>query len=134
DEDLELPKGGKKQPDSSSDFELTPAAGDSDDSVELSSGEMAAMKGSDSSEEEVDLGELSGAAETSGINLDAPADSGISLEGSGESADEMEFELSLDSGSTPKPGPKSGKKKAKAPEKEDSSSEIEQTPDADSRA
>jgi excisionase family DNA binding protein len=133
DQPPQLPKGGKKKPDSSSDFELTPAA--ESDAVELSSGEMAAMAAADadSSEEEVDLGEVSGGAGTSGINLDAPADSGISLEGTGESHDEMEFELSLDSGSTPKPGPKSGKqKKAKAPAQEDSSSEFELTLDSDS--
>jgi hypothetical protein len=135
DDSVELPKGGKKKPDSSSDFELTPAAADSDDSVELSSGEIAAMAGSDSSDEEVALGEVSGASETSGINLDAPADSGISLEGGEGSGDDMEFELSLDSGSTPKPAPKSGKKKkAKAAQEEDSSSEFELSLDADSSA
>jgi excisionase family DNA binding protein len=133
-DDLELPKGGKKKPESSSDFELTPAA-DSDDSVELSSGEIAAIQDADSSEEEVNLGELAGGgAETSGINLDAPADSGISLEGSEGSADDMEFELSLDSGATPKPGPKSPRKQKKpqAASAEDSSSEFELTLDADS--
>ncbi len=48
------------------------------------------------------LGELTGAgAGQSGINLQEPADSGISLEQGG--SDEIEFELSLDSGATPKP-------------------------------
>ena len=50
------------------------------------------------------LGELTGAgAAKSGINLQDPADSGISLEQGG--SDEIEFELSLDAGATPKPGP-----------------------------
>jgi len=140
--DVDLPTGGKKKPDSSSDFDLTPAAEDSDESIELSGTDIPALK-DDSSEEEVALGELSasGGTGTSGINLDAPVDSGISLEGTGGSGDEMEFELSLDSGSTPKPGPKSGPKagkskaakpKAKAPEPEDSDSEFELTLDADS--
>jgi excisionase family DNA binding protein len=138
-DDLDAPAGAKK-PDSSGDFELTPGK-KSDSSLELSSGELAAMKQEvkdDSSEEEVALGELSGkGAGTSGINLDAPMDSGISLEGGEGSGDEMEFELSLDAGSTPKPGPKSGKGKAKAPKaqkEEDSSSEFELTLDADSSA
>lgn len=79
--------------DSSSDFELTPLGG-SDDELELGSDETLALAG-----EEVDLGELSGASGASGINLQDPVDSGISLEADG--SDEMEFELSLDDGSTP---------------------------------
>jgi hypothetical protein len=133
-DEVKMPEGGQKKPDSSSDFELTPAAGDSDDSVELSSGELAAMR-EDSSSEEVDLGTAAGGTGTSGINLEAPADSGISLEDSSESGDQ--FELALDSGKSPKPGPKSPKpgsgKKPKAPPKEeDSDSEFELTLDADS--
>jgi hypothetical protein len=47
----------------------------------------------------------------------------------------MEFELALDSGSTPKPGPKGGKSKvSKAPAEEDSDSEFELSLDADSSA
>jgi hypothetical protein len=49
----------------------------------------------------VNLGELTGAGGGSGINLKDPADSGISLEQGG--SDEIEFELSLDSGKTPAP-------------------------------
>ncbi len=138
------PPAKKKTPDSSSDFELTPAAELSDDEIRLESSDeiaspAAAPRGtSDSSDEEVALGEIGGGgSENSGINLDAPMDSGISLEGGGDaSADEMEFELSLDSGSTPKPAPKSGKsKKPKAPPpEEDSDSEFELTLDADSSA
>jgi hypothetical protein len=146
-DDIDAPAGAKaKKPDSSSDFELTPAAAESGDDIELSSGEMAAAgtapkRADDSSEEEVALGEISGGgAGSSGINLDAPMDSGISLEGDKPSDDEMEFELSLDAGSTPKPapkgGPKSGKSKVakppKPPAQEDSDSEFELTLDADS--
>ncbi len=146
-DDIDVPAAAKK-PDSSSDFELTPAAQRSDDEIPLSSDEIAAAAappgaGHDSSDEEVALGEISGAgAGTSGINLDAPMDSGISLEGGEGSGDEMEFELSLDSGSTPKPapksGPKSGKSKvskvSKVAKEEDSDSEFELTLDADSSA
>ncbi len=104
----------KDETDSSSDFELTPV-GDADPSpLELGSSEVEALQTDDS--DEVSLGgELTGAgAAKSGINLQDPADSGISLEQGG--SDEIEFELSLDSGATPKPGPVS---------KEDSSSEFD---------
>ena len=48
--------------------------------------------------------EISGSTKVSGINLSAPADSGINLEEVKEpSSDSVEFELSLDSESTPKP-------------------------------
>jgi excisionase family DNA binding protein len=53
-------------------------------------------------DEDVNLGELTGAGGGSGINLKDPADSGISLEQGG--SDEIEFELSLDSAAkTPQP-------------------------------
>jgi hypothetical protein len=141
-DEVKMPQGGQKKPDSSSDFELTPAAEDSDDSVEISSGELAAIRDEDSSSEEVDLGTAAAGTGTSGINLDAPADSGISLEDSSESGDQ--FELALDSGKSPKPGAKSPKPGAKSPKpgsgkkpkppvkEEDSDSEFELTLDADS--
>jgi excisionase family DNA binding protein len=138
-DDIDVPAKPKKKVESSSDFELTPAAQDSGDAIELSDSELEAPRKSasgDSSDEEVALGEISGTgAGTSGINLDAPMDSGISLEGGEASGDEMEFELSLDAGSTPKPGPKSGKSKvSKVQKEEDSDSEFELTLDADSSA
>ncbi len=111
------PEEKKGETDSSSDFELTPV-GDADSSpLELGSSEVEALPTDDS--DEVSLGgELTGAgAAKSGINLQDPADSGISLEQGG--SDEIEFELSLDSGATPKPGPVS--------EQGDSSSEFELT-------
>jgi hypothetical protein len=96
------PTSGKKT-DSSSDFELTPASAKDQSPLELGS------------DEEVSLGELTGKAGDSGINLQDPADSGISLEqGSGEEA--LEFDLAPDASSTPKPGPI---------QKEDSDSEFE---------
>jgi hypothetical protein len=77
------------------------------------SDEMPVMMGDD----EVELGALTGHGGGSGINLQDPADSGISLEQGG--SDEIEFELSLDAGATPKPT-------SDAPESEtDSSSEFE---------
>ncbi len=77
-------------------------------------------------DEDVNLGELTGASGGSGINLQDPADSGISLEQGG--SNEMEFELSLDSGKTPAPQP------AAKGEKEESSSsnEFELSLDSDS--
>jgi excisionase family DNA binding protein len=94
--------------DSSSDFELKPM---DDSSPVFDSDELSVVHGDD----EVGLGELSGAKGASGINLQDPADSGISLEQKGSG--EVEFELSLDAGDTPKPT--TSKKAA------DSSSEFE---------
>ncbi len=85
---------------SSSDFDLTPA-GDSSAPLEPASDEFQLEVN-----DEVGLGDMPPAkAASSGINLKEPADSGISLEQGGEGSDEIEFELSLDEGSTPKPAP-----------------------------
>lgn len=103
-DDLELEKPAKtpapsKKPaedDDSSSEEFTLAPLPTDDSstesapLEAGSDEVPLMMGDD----EVSLGELTGAAGGSGINLQLPADSGISLEQGG--SDEIEFELSLD--------------------------------------
>ena len=114
----------RKEPDTSSEFELTPA--DARPSAGKSSviktptpaGNKPAGRSSVTSkpprppqppqdmpvlmgDEDVNLGELTGAGGGSGINLKDPADSGISLEQGG--SDEIEFELSLDSGKTPAP-------------------------------
>jgi excisionase family DNA binding protein len=102
----------EEETDSSSDFELKPM-GDSSPLLD-SSEEVPSLRGDlspllDSSEEvpvlraedEVGLGELTGAKGGSGINLRDPVDSGISLEQQG--SDEIEFEMNLDAGSTPKP-------------------------------
>jgi len=103
--DLNLvPTGG--DPDSSSDFDLQ---------IESAPLNLANDEGSVlGDDEEVSLGEISGGVDRSGINLKSPRDSGISLEQGG--SDELEFELSLDSGATPKPAAK---------EDLDSSSEFE---------
>lgn len=109
---------------SESDFDLAPGERDLgsgeipfDDSMsrkDLGSGEIPLLTG----DEEVSLGsEISGPnAGNSGINLQGPMDSGISLEQGG--SDELEFELSLDAGSTPAP-------RSRQPIEEDSSSEFE---------
>jgi hypothetical protein len=92
----------KKKPDSSSDFELKPLQEDTSP-IELGSDEMKVLKAG----EEVPLGEpsVTGPSSDSGINLQDPADSGISLEQKPEGSDEIEFELSLDAESTPRPAP-----------------------------
>jgi excisionase family DNA binding protein len=97
--------------DSSSDFELT-VKGEGSSPIELGSDEVKALTADDS--DQVGLGELGAGKGKSGINIKDPADSGISLEQGG--SDEIEFELSLDAGSTPKPG---------AADKEESSGEFE---------
>jgi excisionase family DNA binding protein len=109
-------KKKKSDLDSSSDFELIP---------------FDASKSPAADDDAVSLGDLPGpTAGNSGINLQDPADSGISLESDG--SDEIEFELTLDSGATPKPSapkpstPKPAKKKL---EDDDSSSEFELTLD-----
>jgi excisionase family DNA binding protein len=89
--------------DSSSDFELKPMA-DSSSPLEVGSDELAAMQ----SDDEVGLGELTAGKGASGINLQDPADSGISLEQRG-SSDEMQLDMSLDSdkeAATPTPAEK----------------------------
>jgi excisionase family DNA binding protein len=110
----DTPVRGQSAGDSSSDFDL---GIDSGSSIEIDSGDLK------SKAEEVQLGEAppraAGAASDSGINLQRPADSGISLEQGGDSSEEIEFELSLDAESTPKP--------AKASPNVDSSSEFELT-------
>lgn len=104
-----------KKPDSGSEFELT-LDPDSDSEFELTL--------SDDSDE-VPLGgarEATGKAGKSGVRLNKPADSGISLEKKGEE-EESDFELNLDSATAHKVqgGPKSSKKKTKV----DSESEFE---------
>jgi excisionase family DNA binding protein len=109
----------KPATDSSSDFDLSLDVQENLSPLEPSSGELRAM----AQEEEVSLGEAPPKSKTSssnsGINLQEPADSGISLEQGSDSSEEIEFELSLEGESTPKP--------AKAEPNVDSSSEFELT-------
>jgi excisionase family DNA binding protein len=132
-----------KKPDTSSEFELTPAGKSSvvkpgSPTGSKPGGPTGSKPGSPTGskppsakppvsqdvppvlmgDEDVNLGELTGAGGGSGINLRDPADSGISLEQGG--SDEMEFELSLDSGKTPQPSPV-----APAPKDGTSSNEFE---------
>src|SRR5262249_5051428 len=90
-------------PESSSDFDLTPA-GDDSSPLELGSDEFQLEVGEES---DASLGGQppAGKQAVSGINLKDPADSGISLEPESGSSDEIEFELSLDAENTPKPAP-----------------------------
>jgi excisionase family DNA binding protein len=112
--DLERPTGKvpkkKSGVDSSSDFELIPF------DASKSPADLLA------DDEDVNLGNevAGGHGGNSGINLDDPADGGISLESGG--SDEMEFDLSLDESSS---------SKSSKPEDE-SSSEFELSIDDDS--
>jgi excisionase family DNA binding protein len=147
---------GKSLDDSSSDFELTPMKDDSSpldpgsSEFDLSPVERSSpleepsspvepssplQPGSDEDfhlelpEEDIGLGAAprpSLKGPSSGVRLDRPADSGISLEQGGEGSDEIEFELTLDAESTPRPqSPASGSAA------DDSDSEFELTLDAD---
>jgi excisionase family DNA binding protein len=98
------PSGGETD---SSDFEL--ALEDSSEEFTLASDELPVL-----GEPPPDAGPRTTKG-TSGINLDDPVDSGISLEQAG--SDEIEFELSLDPGTS-----SSGKGKAKDKEEDSSSS------------
>jgi len=112
-------KPAKDDTDSSSDFELIPFDA-SKTPGDLGSGEIPLLSG----DEEIGLGDMpTPNAGNSGINL-APRDSGISLESGG--SDELEFELTLDSGATPKPtSSKAAKKQKSKVVEDDSSSEFE---------
>ncbi len=106
--DFELSPDAAEDKDSSGDFELAPEAAEDKDSSDFDltpAGDSEIDIGSDEkpalAEDEVDLGELGAASGASGINLQDPVDSGISLEPDG--SDEMEFELTLDSSATPNP-------------------------------
>jgi excisionase family DNA binding protein len=88
--------GQPAETDSSSDFELKPMS-ESLSPLEISSSELPAVK----SDDEINLGQMTGGKGASGINLRDPADSGISLEPA--SSEEMELNLSLEPGRTPQP-------------------------------
>jgi excisionase family DNA binding protein len=125
---------GPAKKDSSSDFDLTPAA-ESSSPVELGSDEEFQLQIPD---DEITLADEP-AAHSSGVNLNKPKDSGISLEQSAEASDSVEFELTLDAESTPKPGtskpttPKPGSKQAKKVEEESDSSEFELSLDVEGK-
>jgi excisionase family DNA binding protein len=133
--DKELPQ--VKDLDGSSDFDLTPAA-ESSSPLELGSSDDFKLEVPD--DDEVTLADdsknLKGKGPASGINLGKPADSGISLEQDG-SGDSIEFELTLDAESTPKPAkPSTPKPTPGAPLAGDSdsdSSEFELSLDVDSK-
>jgi hypothetical protein len=125
-------KKGKGSVESSSDFELTPASEKSP--LELGSSDEIIL---DAAAEEFTLVEPRKGRQgppPSGVNIDKPADSGISLEQSSDASDSIEFELTLDAETTPKPGgskPSTPKPGAKGKKPEDSdSSEFELSLDA----
>jgi excisionase family DNA binding protein len=119
-----------KDPDGSSDFDLTPAA-ESSSPLELGSSDDFKLEVPD--DDEITLEDNSSLKQpASGINLGKPADSGISLE-QGGSGDEIEFELTLDGESTPKPSKPSTPKPAAAAGETDSDSEFELSLDLDSK-
>lgn len=118
-----------KDEDRSSDFDLTPAA-ESSSPLELGSSDDFRLEVPDEDEEITlaDDGSVNLKGPSSGINLNKPADSGISLEEGGESSEEIEFSLTLDAESTPKP---STPKPAPSPALTDSDSEFELSLDVD---
>jgi hypothetical protein len=97
-EEFTLPED--KGVDSSEDFNLTLDDSDENSPIELGSDEKPALVSEDS--DEVSLDDAGGGPARSGINLQDPGDSGISLEQGG--SDEMEFDIGLEpSGDTPRP-------------------------------
>jgi hypothetical protein len=90
--DFELTAAGAKVKDDSSDFDVAPIKGDSDDfSLELPA------------DENVLTGQEPGlSGPSSGISLQNPVDAGISLE---EGSDSVDFDLSLEPSATPTPKP-----------------------------
>jgi excisionase family DNA binding protein len=106
----------------SSDFELTPA-GESSSPIDLGSDEFNLELPDEGPAQSAGPLKTELKGPTSGINLDKPVDSGISLEERGGS-DSVEFELQLDATGTPKPAPL---------EDSGTSSEFELTLDADDK-
>jgi len=106
-----------KEDDSSSEFELIPFDHTKSPN-DLGSGEIPLLSG----DEEVSLGaEPRVGPGNSGLNLQDPRDSGLSLEQGG--SDELEFELTVDGTASPNPGSRSSKSSKNLTE--DSSSEFE---------
>jgi excisionase family DNA binding protein len=94
------PVAGKKDlSDSSSDFDLALGKDPTSSPLELGSDELAPIRLDDSDEQDVGLGELTSRG-ASGINLEGPVDSGISLEEGG--SEEMMEEVHV-AGQTPRP-------------------------------
>jgi len=116
-----------KDPDGSSDFDLTPA-GDSSSPLELGSSDDFQLEVVDDDDALADDGARNLKGPASGINLGKPADSGISLEQGDGSAEDIEFELTLDAESTPRPSTPKPAHGAMA----DSDSEFELSLDLDS--
>jgi hypothetical protein len=131
--DRDLPQAKEKE--GSSDFELTPAA-ESSSPLDLDSSDEFKLEVPP--DDEITLADEGSKLKgpPGGINLGKPADSGISLE-QGTSDDSIEFELTLDSESTPKPAkpstPKPGAAAAKAEDSDSDSSEFELSLDVEGK-
>lgn len=98
----------KKAGEDSSDFDLTPAKAQEDSSdfdlTPLKDGGSSPLAmDSDEITLAPDAGEEDLKGPSSGISLENPADSGISLEPEQGGGEDIEFELSLDAGATPRP-------------------------------
>jgi hypothetical protein len=129
--DFELTPMSEQQ-DGSSDFDLTPSS-ESSSPLELGSSDDFRLEVPDDDETTLqDDAKANLKGPSSGINLNKPADSGISLEQSGEASEEVEFSLTLDADSTPKPSTPRPSKAAPAAEL-DSDSEFELSLDLDSQ-
>lgn len=89
----------------SSDFDLVPA-GDGSVLIEENQADDFSLELPEDSALGGDEVELKGP--TSGINLADPVDAGISLEQQEGQGEEVDFEISLDAGSTPQPSPAEG--------------------------
>lgn len=120
--DLDIAKSQKtkQMSPSSSDFDLSLDIQQDLSPLEPSSSDLPTVPAQKKLEEANLGGKAKGKGKgDSGINLQKPADSGVSLEKSPDSSDEIDFELSLDSGSS--------SKQAKSDPSADSSSEFELT-------
>ncbi len=113
----------------SSDFDLTPA-GESSSPLELGSDDFKLRD--DVTLADDDAADLKGTQ--SGISLDHPADSGISLEQDSSAEAENEFELTLDAETTPKPAPSKAPASKQDAEADSDSSEFELSLDVDAAA
>jgi hypothetical protein len=121
--DFELTPAKEQEQDRSSDFDLTPAS-ESSSPLEPTTSDEFRLEVPDEDDEITlaDEGSPELKGPSSGINLNKPADSGISLEQTGEGSDEIEFSLTLDAEATPKPDPA---KAGLVPATDDSDSEFE---------
>jgi len=127
--EFDLPQADEEPPqqvqgkDSSSDFDLTPA-GESSSPLELGSSDDFKLEVPEEGVALADDGKANLKGPHGGINLGRPADSGISLEQSGQASSDSEFELTLEE----EPAPKASKPATPKP----ASAKLVQAEDSDS--